>query len=262
MAKGPNDRRRSRVRSVMIGLAVLCVTVVAAVFIARLTPLLVFAHYRAMGLAVIESMGKRRPEIVAPRAWETATAWASIAYANVCTQDAVSIAEMKRLVSDLEAKSKEDVDLSTWTWVWERLEALEPEGQRYYTKFWPEYSQDLAYAQATDESLPTLEGFRQLHYLDLRGTSVTDAGLVHLKKAEKLESLTLSAGVTDAGMAHLSGLTNLRCLSLTGTKVTDSGLEQIAGLPQLETLYVADTQITDGGASHFQERFPKCKIQR
>ena len=116
--------------------------------------------------------------------------------------------------------------------------------------------------QASDDSLPTLEGFSECQYLDLRGTLVTDAGLVHLKKAKDLESLALSDGITDAGITHLSGLTTLRWLSLTGTKVTDVGLEQLQGLPRLEKLYVAGSLVTEEGGNRFLRRFAKCEIER
>lgn len=246
----------------MFGLVVLCVVVIVAACIPRLTKLFVFAHYSAKGRTIIDNLETRRPEDVTPRAWETAATWASIAYCNVCVVDTVSTAEMKSLVADLEAQSQNDVDLSSYSWLWRRLEATGPSGKRYYEKFWPQYRRDLAYAQASDDSLPTLEGFSECQYLDLRGTSVTDAGLVHLKKAKNLESLALSNGITDAGIANLSGLTTVRWLSLTGTKVTDGGLERLQGLPRLEKLYVAGSEVTEEGGNRFQTRFPNCKIER
>jgi len=207
--------------------------------------LFVFAHYSAKGRTIIDSLEKRRPENVTPRAWETAATWASIAYCNVCVVDTVSTSEMKGLVADLEAQSQNDVDLSSYSWLWRRLEATGPSGKCYYEKFWPQHRRDSAYAQASDDSLPTLDGFGECRYLDLRGTLVTDAGLVHLKKAQNLESLALGDGITDAGIAHLSGLTTLRWLSLTGTKVTDGGLEQLQGLPRLAKLYVAASEVSE-----------------
>jgi hypothetical protein len=236
--------------------------VVAALSV-RIVPLAVFAHYAAKGRAAIENMGARRPENVTPRAWETATTWGSIAYCNICfSSEHVSIAEMKRVVADLEAQSQNDVNLSTWTWVWERLKATGPHGKQYYAKFWPQYHRDLAYAQASDVTLPLLEGFSEFEYLDLRGTQVTDAGLAHLRNAKKLESLYLSAAITDAGMSHLSGLTNLRRLSLMDTKVTDTGLEQLKGLSQLEAAYLKGSKVTEEGVERLQQALPTCKIER
>ncbi|MGD0900318.1 MAG: hypothetical protein ABR915_21000 [Thermoguttaceae bacterium] len=235
----------------------------AALFVLHITKWAIFAHYRAKGQAIIVHMEERRPNNVTPRAWETATTWAGIAYGNVCcSPEHVSIAEMKRLAEDFEAHSQNNVDLSTVTWIWERLAATGPVGQGYHAKFWPQYRQNLAYAQASDESLPLLEGFGECQYLDLRGTPVTDAGLAHLKKATKLESLSLSDGITDAGMVYLSELTNLRWLSLMDTKVSDIGLEQLKGLSHLQGLYLKGSKVTDDGVKKLQQALPNCKIER
>jgi Leucine-rich repeat (LRR) protein len=120
----------------------------------------------------------------------------------------------------------------------------------------------LAYAQATDETLPLLEGLSECEYLDLRDTQVTDAGLVHLKNARKLETLSLGTGFTDAGMAHLSSLTNLRWLSLAGTQVTDTGLEQLKGMSHLKGLYLAGTQVSNEAVQRLEQALPTCKTVR
>jgi len=250
------------VRPVLRCIPVLLLAGIAAAFASRLVKLLVFAHYQSRGSEIVESLKMRRPEGVTPRAWETALTWASIAYGNVCIPDAVSIADMRLLVFDLEAKTTNDLDLSTCDWIWARLKAIVPGGSSYYAEFWPEYRRDLAYAQTNDESLPILQGFTEQRYLDLRGTLVTDAGLISLKKAGELESLSLSELTTDAGMTHLNGLRNLRWLSLMGTKVTDTGLEQLKDLPRLEKLYVVGSGVTQEGERRFQQRLPRCEFVR
>ncbi len=240
MAKKCNDRRKVWTRSVWLCVAVLCVALVAMPFVAQIVRFAVYGHYQDAGHAAIRSMEKRRPQNVTPRAWHAATTWASIAYCNVCCvpddPTDIAIAEVKSLGSDLEARCQNDVDLSTVTWIWERLKATGPQGRSYYEKFWPEYRQQVAYAQASDETLPILEGLSECQDLDLRGTLVTDAGLAHLKEAKKLQSVYLSARITDAGMSHLIGLTGLRRLSLVGTKVSDAGLEKCEGLSHLQEL--------------------------
>ena len=68
--------------------------------------------------------------------------------------------------------------------------------------------------------------------MNLNGTRITDAGLVHLSGLTNLRDLWLTGtgvgltgtGVTDAGLVHLSGLKKLEVLDLDGTGVTDSGL--------------------------------------
>src|SRR5262249_13797928 len=51
--------------------------------------------------------------------------------------------------------------------------------------------------------------------------------------------------LTDAELVHLSGLQNLKSLDLSGTKVTDAGMAQLAKLTNLEHLDLASTEITD-----------------
>ncbi len=46
----------------------------------------------------------------------------------------------------------------------------------------------------------------------------------------------LNIQITDAGLEHLDGLTNLKRLSLDGTRITDGGLEHFRGLTNLQEL--------------------------
>ena len=72
------------------------------------------------------------------------------------------------------------------------------------------------------------------------GTTVTDAGLVHLKGLTNLSVLGLDGTqVTDAGLVHLKGLTKLSDLWLNGTQVTDAGLVHLKGLTNLSVLGLA-----------------------
>ena len=89
--------------------------------------------------------------------------------------------------------------------------------------------------------------------IDLRGTQVTDAGLVHLKGLTSLRLLALDGTqVTDAGLAHLQGFTNLDKLIIRDTLVTDAGLAHLK-VTSLKALYLGRTQITDAGLAHLNE---------
>jgi hypothetical protein len=89
--------------------------------------------------------------------------------------------------------------------------------------------------------------------VSLRGTQVTDADLVHLRKMPHLKELWLDGTqVTDAGLEHVRELTELTSLGLAGTKVTDAGLACIRRLTQLQFLDLTDTQVADGGIAHLQ----------
>ena len=80
--------------------------------------------------------------------------------------------------------------------------------------------------------------------LNLSGTDVTDAGLVHLAGLTNLTWLNLGScpRVTDRGLAPLASLTNLRWLGLAYT-----------GL-------MASTGVTDAGVAALKAKLPGCTI--
>jgi len=66
--------------------------------------------------------------------------------------------------------------------------------------------------------------------------------------------------VTDASLKNLQGVTQLRSLSLVGTRITDAGLEYLIGLKQLKDLNLSYTQVTNAGVGKLQQALPKCRI--
>ena len=126
----------------------------------------------------------------------------------------------------------------------------------------------------------TLPMFCGLKYLDLHGTQVTDAGLVHLRKLERLKTLDLSlTKITDAGLVHLKWNMNLNALDLNNTKITDAGLVHLKRIMyrhparcgnnpginrlqnrkwmwmervNLKSLDLSRTQVTDAGLEHLK----------
>ncbi len=69
-----------------------------------------------------------------------------------------------------------------------------------------------------------------------------------------------ATSVTDAGLVHLKELTKLPTVDLSGTKVTDAGLVHLKGLPQLQSLTLWETKVTDAGVKKLQQTLPNCKI--
>jgi Leucine-rich repeat (LRR) protein len=97
----------------------------------------------------------------------------------------------------------------------------------------------------SDDDLAPIEGLKTLDDLDLSRTSVTDAGLAHLRglTALRILHLTECKGVTDAGLVHLAGLMALERLYLDRTRIHGDGLKHLQGLKELRLLDVAYTQI-------------------
>jgi hypothetical protein len=112
---------------------------------------------------------------------------------------------------------------------------------------------DLSGTRITDAGLVHLQGLTKLESLDLGGTQVSDAGVVHLQGLAKLDSLDLSeTQVPDAGLAHLKKLQNISFLNLARTRVTDAGLIHLASLSKLSSLDLTLTPVTDAGLAHLK----------
>ena len=90
-----------------------------------------------------------------------------------------------------------------------------------------------------DKDVHVLASLKDLTYVDLNHTQITDAGL---KELVEIESVT--------------------ALDLTGTKVTDAGLKELQKLKNLTTLSLAGTKITEGGLKEFKKSRPSVKIIR
>ena len=89
---------------------------------------------------------------------------------------------------------------------------------------------------------------KDLIWLDLSRTAITDAGLTVVGKMPNLQHLDLrGTAVGDAGVEALVPLRDLQTLGLYGTAVTDAGLPALQRLPGLKRLYVGGTRVTQPG---------------
>ena len=118
--------------------------------------------------------------------------------------------------------------------------------------------------QFNDDNLELLKDLDELEYLDLQAPGVTNAGLRHLERLNRLKTLGLGGTpkVTDAGLEHLKGLSQLEELGLMEIDITDAGLQHLAGLNHLRSLCLWHTKVTDAGVAKFQQALPNCKIAR
>jgi hypothetical protein len=102
---------------------------------------------------------------------------------------------------------------------------------------------------------------KDLEYLDLSNTVVTDDGLRHIKEFGKLQTLILrGTKVKGPGLEHLQTLTKLRSLDLTGTDVSDADLRHLRDLKALQSLKLENTRVTNAAVERLRQALPTCTI--
>lgn len=112
-----------------------------------------------------------------------------------------------------------------------------------------------------DEDLAKLACFRELETLSLFDSSIGDAGLVHLKLLENLQTLYLGrTQTTDAGLAAIIGMSKLKTLGLSDTRVTDAGLAHLKPLKNLRGLNLRRTRTTAAGVRELKQSLPQLVV--
>lgn len=121
------------------------------------------------------------------------------------------------------------------------------------TEPWLQCNASLAKTKFGDAELKRLAPLeRNLLWLDLAGTRVTDAGLACVAAMPHLTRLHLErTGVTDAGLKCLACLPKLTYLNLVATKVTDAGFASLRQMASLRQLYVWETSMTTEAINAF-----------
>jgi hypothetical protein len=100
-----------------------------------------------------------------------------------------------------------------------------------------------------------------LRVLQLMGTNVTDADLIHLRGLTKLEGLGLRAtAVTGSGLTQLASLRRLGYVNLADTKLTDAEMPALGKLPGLTGLNLSNTKVTDAGLIHLKSMARLTKL--
>lgn len=102
--------------------------------------------------------------------------------------------------------------------------------------------------RVNDDTLKMLAGQDHLRVLQLSGTAVTSAGLVHLKDLKNLERLNVClTAVSDEGFEHLAGLTKMKRLTICASKITGSGFQHLGAMKQLESINLHSAPASDAG---------------
>ena len=99
---------------------------------------------------------------------------------------------------------------------------------------------------------------------DLSVARLEDKGakITKNEQGEVVEVDLYGTQITDAGLVHLKDLTNLQRLYLDQTQVTDAGLVHLKGLTTLTVLDIKNTPITDAGVAELKKALPKCQITK
>jgi len=118
----------------------------------------------------------------------------------------------------------------------------------------------------TDAGMATVGKVATLQNVDLRGCTISNAGLEPLVALSQLKALRLSGesgatSVDDDGMVHVAKMKNLKALLLDFLWVSEVGLEQLVGLDKLEELYLAKTLVGDDALATMSQ-FPRLKKLR
>jgi internalin A len=111
--------------------------------------------------------------------------------------------------------------------------------------------------------LSHLAGMSRLESLDLCETPLMDGGLAHIGRLASLEYLWLEGTrISDEGLGHLKGLTGLKTLDLRHTSVGDKGLKQLLGsLTNLRRLSLEGTRATEAGIEELRSALPKVDVR-
>lgn len=98
----------------------------------------------------------------------------------------------------------------------------------------------------TDKKLYDVLGLKQIDYLDLSDTDITDQGVLSLA-SEPIQGLKLErTQISDKALTQLNKMKKLEELSLAGCKkITAEGLKGIVGLNTFEFIDISDTDISD-----------------
>lgn len=120
---------------------------------------------------------------------------------------------------------------------------------------------DLRLTKITDDGVAKLKNLTSLQTLNLFRTQAGDKGLESLKKLTNLETLLIGGTkVTDAGLVHLRPFKKLRKLSLFQTQITDDGVAQLKLMESLEVLVIGGSKISPAGAEELQKALPKLRF--
>lgn len=124
-------------------------------------------------------------------------------------------------------------------------------------------------SQITDESLRVFAMLPRVNGLSLQGSAFTDRGLLYLQNMVQLKTLCVGQlppgasarkPITNAGLQHLRKLNKLELLDLQATQVTPEGLAALSQLTSLKELWAGNTAILQSDLKTLQAKLPLCQL--
>ena len=120
----------------------------------------------------------------------------------------------------------------------------------YAIWFGKPFKLDLRKTKITDIGVASLQGNRQVCFLDVGETNISDKSVKALATCRNLECLWLpnSDSITDDGMRSLVDLSSLKLLSIGSPNVSDTGIMELKSLKKLRYLRLWHTRVTPAGS--------------
>lgn len=106
-------------------------------------------------------------------------------------------------------------------------------------------------APFNDDDGAAVGSLKELRFLRLDYTQITDRTLAALTKLQHLTGLSLAfARITDAGVGQVAKIRTIRQLSLKGSPIGDAAVKALVQLPNLQRLILSHTKITDAAVPY------------
>jgi hypothetical protein len=103
--------------------------------------------------------------------------------------------------------------------------------------------------------------FFDVENVSVRDTSFSDQEMPYVLRLRDLRFLYLTRSrITDEGLADIGNLDRLEGLNLVGTSIGDSSVEELKKLKRLEWLNIGATNISDAAARELQTALPDCDV--
>jgi hypothetical protein len=120
---------------------------------------------------------------------------------------------------------------------------------------------DLDSPMVTDRTLQDVARLRQIRYLIISDSTITNAGLSHLGRLPCLRSLNINnSHVNNDSLPAIVSLSQLEELIIQDAPITDNGLRHLRNMTGLRKLILDRTSVTEVGVAELQSALPNCTI--